>query len=228
MPTRALASIPRSGNARGLTASSIDLLAAWVQNPDARNAASRVLTLGEAWEPASDAPEPRRTREINASRAARDAVVSAGLLLSAATNRDVFDRLPDSSFIPLVGAMLDRDLTDADRRKTRVFRAAIAQYRAVGQGVRVTGRGAVEINATRAAAALRAVIDLLNASIDLACADRTIAAMVTLPGRMPELIVAIFAWRFAEDRRRDDPLARGALRLVRLARVRRSRLGARG
>ncbi|MFO0563507.1 MAG: hypothetical protein U0269_36120 [Polyangiales bacterium] len=192
LPTRALSTLPRSGNARSLTALLyFDLLAAWVQNPDPRYAASRVLTLGEAWEPASDAPEPRRTREVNASRSARDAVLAAGLLLSAATNRDVFDRLPDSAFIPLVSAMLDRDLTDADRRKTRVFRAALSQYRSIGQGVRVTGRGAVELNATRAAAALRAVIDLLNAAVDLACTDRTIAAMVALPGRMPELIVAI-------------------------------------
>lgn len=192
LPTRALATLPRSGDARGLTALLyFDLLAAWVQNPDPRFAASRVLTLAESWEPASGAPEPRRTREINASRAARDAVLSAGLLLSAATNRDVFDRLPDSAFVPLVSAMLDRDLTDADRRKTRVFRAALAQYRSVGQGVRVTGRGAVEINATRAAAALRAMLDLLNAAVDLACTDRTIATMVALPGRMPELIVAI-------------------------------------
>jgi hypothetical protein len=192
LPTRALATLPRSGNARGLTALLyFDLLAAWVQNPDPRNAASRVLTLGEAWEPSSDAPEPRRTREINAGRQARDTVIAAGLLLSAATNREVFDRLPDTAFVPLVSAMLDRELTDADRRKTRAFRAAIAQYRAVGQGVRVTGRGAVEINATRAAAALRAVIDLLNAAVDLAATDRTIAQMVTMPGRMPELIVAI-------------------------------------
>ncbi|MBL8680341.1 MAG: hypothetical protein JNK05_14285 [Myxococcales bacterium] len=192
LPTRALSTLPRSGTARGLTALVyFDLLAAWVQNPDPRFAASRVLTLAESWEAASAAPEPRRTREINASRAARDAVLGAGLLLSAATNRESFDRLPDAAFVPLVSAMLDRDLTDQDRRKIRVFRSAIAQYRSVGQGVRVTGRGAVEINATRAAAALRAVVDLLNASVELACADRTIAAMVVLPGRMPELIVAI-------------------------------------
>lgn len=192
LPTRALDMLPRRGNARALTALLyFDLLAAWVQNPDARFAAARVLTLGESWEGSSDAPEPRRTREINASRAARDAVISAGLLLSAATQREVFERLPDSAFGPMVSAMLDRDLTAADRRKLRVFRAAISQYRSVGQGVRVTGRGAVEINATRAAAALRAVVDVLNAAMDLATTDPTIAQMVTLPGRMPELIMAI-------------------------------------
>jgi hypothetical protein len=192
LPTRALETLPRRGTARGLTALLyFDLLAAWVQNPDPNHAAARVLTLADAWEPWSDAEGARRSREIEASRVARASVLSAGLLLSAATNRSVFDRLPDSAFVPLVAAMLDRELTEEDRRKTRVFRGAIAQYRAVGQGVRVTGRGAIELNATRAAAALRAVVDLLNAAVDLACPDRTIAQMVTMPGRMPELVVAI-------------------------------------
>ncbi|MDP3276675.1 MAG: hypothetical protein Q8Q09_15865 [Deltaproteobacteria bacterium] len=192
LPTRVVSVFPRRGDARALTGYLyFDLLASWVQQPSPQFAAERMLALGEQWEPSTAATGARGAREIDAARKARDAVLATGLLLSAITHREGFDRLPDTAIVPLIATLVGHDLSPRERGAIRGLRASIVRYRAVGQGVRVTGRGAVELNTARAASALGALVDLLNTAVPIACSDRTVAAMVTLPGRLPELLLAI-------------------------------------
>lgn len=194
MPTRVLALFPRSGNARSLVGMLyFDILAGWVETPDVRITAQRVMALASEWEPASNVPqnEPRYAREMAATRAGKDALLAAGIVLSAASHNEAFERMNDSAFVPLMATLVGRELNERDRLRLRSLRVAIAQWRDVGQGVRVTRRGVPEVNLTRAAAALRATVSLINAVMPVACADPSVATMMALPGRMAELLLAI-------------------------------------